>query len=581
MKKFHDMKSSENLILANKKLLEKIFGREFLENELKKHNIVYKNENMKPTEYSFLDDIYIHRAAKWWELCDRLEKRDYKFELRFTTDIEEFADLLLFTYSVSLLLQNKVLDLNNNDIRGRLKDAEQFNSLYYELLVGANYLSNGYDVAFPEITGGRIDLHVEMKTRNIRAYVECKRLNYRALWNTTAKYLLKMLTEQNLNLSIQTKVKTPPKRDSEARRIVEPISGIINENGEKNRNEDLGVEIKELPDLITGKHFAEIIKNFENYDYFTWTCWTKPTKEGILIKNPKIVAFKDVRKFERAKRRLKDNLKDAYDKLEDVNSTYFKVICIDVSSIIGKIGVKIGEKSPKPEEIDFLTAEVKKWLLNHEDVAMVVLTWTKLYVDPLGIPAFLVIESHPIISEKCSCEITEVPTFSGWSIQIDMTIIPEPINARILINIGALLANNGFYAKALKYYSLAIKIDPKLKEAWNNMGRAFNELKKPKEALRCFKKALKIDRGYISAWINKGISYAMLKKFDVALECFDKAISINPSEPRAWYNKGLVLYFEGKFKDALKCANRALELNLEYKSAILLRDDCLKVLKNK
>lgn len=467
--------------------------------------------------------------------------------------------------------------MSNKDIKGRLKNAEQFNGLCYELLVGANYASNGYDVAFPETAGGRIDLQVETKTHNIKAYVECKRLDYRALWNTTAKYLLKRLTEQNLNLSILIEVKRPPKRGSEAKKIAESISEILSETEGKNTKEDLEVEFKVLPEMMTSKQFTEIIRNFENYDYFVWSHWAKPTDEDILIKNPKIVAFKDVGKIKRAKKRLRDNLKDAYKKLVDVESVHLKVICIDVSSIIGKIGVKIGEKSPKPEEIDFLTDEIKNWLLNHEDLSAVILTWTKLYVDSLGVPAFLVVESHPIISEKCVCEITKIPTFSGWTVEVDITMIPEPINARSLTNIGALLADSGFYARALKYYSLAIKVDPKLKEAWNNMGRALNELKKPNEALKFLEEALKIDRNYVSAWINKGISYAMLKKYDKALECFDEAISINPSESKTWYNKGLVLYLVGKFKDALECANKALELNPNYKLAKLLKDECKRV----
>ncbi len=480
MGRFQDINSSKDLILAVKKLLEEIFGREFLEKELKKYYTNYKSKSKELAEYNFLDDMSVHPAAKWWELCNKLEKREYKFDLRFTTDVEEFINLLLFSYSVDLLLQKNILNLNNRDIKGRLKNAEQFNGLCYELLVGANYASNGYDVAFPETAGGRIDLQVETKTHNIKAYVECKRLDYRALWNTTAKYLLKRLTEQNLNLSVLIEVKRPPKRDSEAKKIVESISKIISETEGKTAKKDFEVEVKVLPDLMVGKHFSKIIRNFENYDYFVWSHWAKPTDEDILIKNPKIVAFKDVGKIKRAKKRLRDNLKDAYNKLVDVERAHIKVICIDVSSIIGKIGVKIGEKSPKPEEIDFLTDEIKKWLLNHEDVSAVILTWTKLYVDPLGIPALLVVESYPIISEKCVCEITKIPTFSGWAVEVDITVIPEHINARSLTNIGALLADSGFYARALEYYSLAIKVDPKLKESWNNMGRAINELKKTK-----------------------------------------------------------------------------------------------------
>lgn len=65
MGRFQYINSSKDLRLAVKKLLEEIFGREFLEKELKKYYANYKSKSKELTEYNFLDDVSVHPAAKW------------------------------------------------------------------------------------------------------------------------------------------------------------------------------------------------------------------------------------------------------------------------------------------------------------------------------------------------------------------------------------------------------------------------------------------------------------------------------------------------------------------------------------
>jgi len=47
-----------------------------------------------------------------------------------------------------------------------------------------------------------------------------------------------------------------------------------------------------------------------------------------------------------------------------------------------------------------------------------------------------------------------------------------------ILNAGAFLAEQGLYSAALRYYDYALRLNPNLKEAWNNKGRALNELGK-------------------------------------------------------------------------------------------------------
>ena len=42
------------------------------------------------------------------------------------------------------------------------------------------------------------------------------------------------------------------------------------------------------------------------------------------------------------------------------------------------------------------------------------------------------------------------------------------------------------YAEAIKYYKVAIEKDPKLADAYSNLGLAYQDVERVKEALECF-----------------------------------------------------------------------------------------------
>jgi hypothetical protein len=136
------------LVRVLRSSLEGVFGKEFLEMEAKK--LRYRPRG-RPEEYRYLLEVGIHRAAKWWSLCNKIEERGYLLDLRFSTEVEELMNLILFDYAIEELAKKEVVSLDDEYFTGKLKSERQFDSLLYELIVGANYASAGYDVAFVEL----------------------------------------------------------------------------------------------------------------------------------------------------------------------------------------------------------------------------------------------------------------------------------------------------------------------------------------------------------------------------------------------------------------------------------------------
>lgn len=123
------------------------------------------------------------------------------------------------------------------------------------------------------------------------------------------------------------------------------------------------------------------------------------------------------------------------------------------------------------------------------------------------------------------------------------------------------LFQEGEYKEAIKLYNKVIKLTPNNNIIWNNMGLAFDNLKKHDKAIKCYDKAIEIKTDYANAWNNKGFVLHKLKRYDEALECFEKAIELDPVHISAWNNKANVLYDLKRYDEELKCYKKLLELN--------------------
>lgn len=95
------------------------------------------------------------------------------------------------------------------------------------------------------------------------------------------------------------------------------------------------------------------------------------------------------------------------------------------------------------------------------------------------------------------------------------------------------MLEQGLFDDAISSYQEALRINPFLFGAQNNLGNAFRALGNLDEAITCYDKALVIKPDYAEAHTNLGNAKIYLGKFDEAVACYHKALAIEPEYAEA------------------------------------------------
>ncbi len=549
-----DFKDIPSLIASIKRFLEEVFGKDFLVQELEKLKWRPKG---RPEEYKYLKEVNVHRAAKWYKLLETFRERGYRFDLRFSVEVEEFMNLLLFYHSLKTLIERGIIDLGSRAVQGKLHgEPEQFDEFANELFIASNYASNGFKVSMPELSStGSIDVYAEKGS--IKVWCECKKLRRSAPYVELAIRILQWLHEKGMNLLIDVAFTQTPREKPGL--IVKAIKSFI----EGRRPEKVAslkrLTIHPLPDVSDAP--LNVWISPEDIEYLVYAAYMGIFEGRLKIREPKILIFRNINKVGEVINKTRRRLEDAYAQLRSIKVTNRgerKVVQIDVSDAVGAVVVPYhGEGAHKEEVLRKIEDFCRSWLLRHPDVDSVVLVVRRVHLDPFGHPHALVIEYRTVTPY----------TLLGWSVKTMIIPVPRSSSSEILTNTATSLKHRGLYDMALLFYKKALEINPNLKEAWNNLADLYNRLGMFEEALRCTGKALEIDASYTSALVNRGIALARLGKLEEALGCFDKAISINPREKKAWYNKAVALCTLGRFDEARRCLSKALEIDPSYEQA--------------
>jgi len=104
---------------------------------------------------------------------------------------------------------------------------------------------------------------------------------------------------------------------------------------------------------------------------------------------------------------------------------------------------------------------------------------------------------------------------------------------------------------------------------WFERAYVFNEDKNFDEALRCYNEAIRLDPDLDIAYNNLGnLLYEHFKRYDDAEAAYRKAIELNPSDATAYSNLGNLLSEQFKrYHDAEAAYRKAIELNPLFRSA--------------
>ncbi len=121
------------------------------------------------------------------------------------------------------------------------------------------------------------------------------------------------------------------------------------------------------------------------------------------------------------------------------------------------------------------------------------------------------------------------------------------------------LKNNN-YELAVSLLQRVVKLEPKHKMAWDELGRAYLGLNQNDLAVDAFKEQIEIDPYHQYAYTDLGVAYQRQLKYDEAVQQFKKQIEINPLDPSAHASLGEAYVEQKKFAEAVPELEKAVTL---------------------
>ena len=133
--------------------------------------------------------------------------------------------------------------------------------------------------------------------------------------------------------------------------------------------------------------------------------------------------------------------------------------------------------------------------------------------------------------------------------------IPSSATADDLVEAGLASLNAGNAAASIPLFSRAVQLDPKQKQAWNDLGLAYLRTGKLDEAAAAFQKQLQLNPSDEHANAYLGLALERLNKDTEAAAAFRKQVEINPLDAATHAALGEILLAQHEYAQA------ALELD--------------------
>ncbi len=120
------------------------------------------------------------------------------------------------------------------------------------------------------------------------------------------------------------------------------------------------------------------------------------------------------------------------------------------------------------------------------------------------------------------------------------------------------------YDKAIEDYSQAIQINPKLAEAHNSRGIAYEKKGGYDKAIEDYSQAIQINSKYYDAYNNRGMAYYDKGEYEKAVADYTQVIRINTKNNWIYNNRGMAYHAKGEYDKAIDDYNTAIQINPKY-----------------
>jgi len=133
--------------------------------------------------------------------------------------------------------------------------------------------------------------------------------------------------------------------------------------------------------------------------------------------------------------------------------------------------------------------------------------------------------------------------------------------------IGQELVKNNESGKALYYYDMALKANPKFWPAYNNKGLILKTIGRHEEALKHFQKAIQVNPFSVEAYHNIGAFYYENRNLNESIKYFLKSVEINPRYVESYNYLGVILVEKENINEGIQFFEKALQIDPNNKNA--------------
>lgn len=137
----------------------------------------------------------------------------------------------------------------------------------------------------------------------------------------------------------------------------------------------------------------------------------------------------------------------------------------------------------------------------------------------------------------------------------------NPSDAKALHALGVVNYKRGRYLAAMYYFNKAVQHNPKMSDAYTNMGLTQLALDERRDAIKSFRKAMELNSNDGAAAANLGSIYAVEGDYIKAQMVLDRAIKAGIKDARIYNNYGIALAATGKYSDAKEIYKESIKLD--------------------
>lgn len=143
------------------------------------------------------------------------------------------------------------------------------------------------------------------------------------------------------------------------------------------------------------------------------------------------------------------------------------------------------------------------------------------------------------------------------------------VPATYFSNLAEMCRQQGLLAEAELAGQRAVKLDPMLVDAWNNLGIILQESGKLSASRECLERVVALRPESAQAHNNLANTYRRMDRLDLAEAHYSQALALAPDYAEAHSNLAYLLGAQGLFDKAVAAGRRAIELSPQLTDAYL------------